>query len=132
MLNSWQMGIDSFHPKFRIDKKTTYIANVFTTMDVRMRPLAQGLMKTQHLLSSAFSQFSVEFHRAVCPENTYGVMCSEKCACQNGGTCSSTDGSCSCSFGWKGKTCNECKYNPSLLVLLRNMLRSTDLCDHCR
>ena len=38
---------------------------------------------------------------------TYGVNCSQTCQCQNEATCSAVDGSCNCTAGFTGETCNE-------------------------
>lgn len=54
-----------------------------------------------------------------CPNNKFGHNCEETCStCNNGGVCSSIDGSCSCAPGWTGERCNEpsCKegfYGPT-------------------
>lgn len=42
----------------------------------------------------------------VCPDGTFGINCQEKCVCENGAKCSSTNGACICTNGWKGKLCN--------------------------
>ncbi|OWK09715.1 hypothetical protein Celaphus_00006598, partial [Cervus elaphus hippelaphus] len=40
-----------------------------------------------------------------CPSGTWGLNCNESCACANGAACSPADGSCSCTPGWLGDTC---------------------------
>lgn len=47
-----------------------------------------------------------------CKSGYWGVTCSNKCSCQNGGKCDLYDGTCFCKKGWTGKFCNEkCRYN---------------------
>lgn len=36
----------------------------------------------------------------LCPAGKHGNECKSECRCQNGGTCSPTDGECFCTPGW--------------------------------
>lgn len=40
-----------------------------------------------------------------CPVGQYGEHCSGQCLCQNGGSCESVTGQCSCPPGWTGAAC---------------------------
>lgn len=40
-----------------------------------------------------------------CPAGFYGADCLQRCLCQNGATCSKTDGKCACTSGWMGAAC---------------------------
>jgi hypothetical protein len=47
----------------------------------------------------------------VCPAGTFGAGCSGTCSCTEMGTCSdgvAGDGSCTCTTGWIGATCDDC------------------------
>ncbi len=41
-----------------------------------------------------------------CDENHYGKDCKKICNCQNAGACNAQDGTCTCSPGWVGETCD--------------------------
>lgn len=43
--------------------------------------------------------------RIACPAGQYGENCSGHCLCQNGGSCDSMTGQCSCPPGWTGAAC---------------------------
>lgn len=45
--------------------------------------------------------------RKSCAPGTYGQDCTETCVCHNNGTCDPVSGTCICSSGWKGTTCEE-------------------------
>ncbi|EDO37057.1 predicted protein, partial [Nematostella vectensis] len=40
-----------------------------------------------------------------CPGGTFGVNCTQKCLCYNGGSCDVVSGTCSCPPGWMGRLC---------------------------
>lgn len=44
-------------------------------------------------------------HFKACPEGTYGRGCSERCHCQNGGSCHNITGECACPAGYTGLKC---------------------------
>lgn len=46
---------------------------------------------------------------AVC--NQTGNSCSKSSKCQNGGTCNTVTGQCTCNFGYSGMFCENCKYS---------------------
>lgn len=45
-----------------------------------------------------------------CPVGLFGSGCSQRCLCQNGGTCDHMDGHCSCPSGWTGTACERGEY----------------------
>ena len=44
---------------------------------------------------------------AACHGDSYGPGCSHACRCHNGALCHHVTGTCLCSPGWKGATCQE-------------------------
>ena len=52
----------------------------------------------------------------VCPAGSWGVGCNEKCVCYNSAECDPKTGSCICSPGWKGPSCEESKLEDNPFV----------------
>ena len=52
------------------------------------------------------SMYSVYPH-AECPDGFYGEDCGEKCECENKGQCDHQTGRCTCTPGWRGRTCTK-------------------------
>lgn len=48
-----------------------------------------------------------------CLEGRWGPDCSQPCTCKNGATCSPTDGSCDCTPGFRGPSCQRRKWAAS-------------------
>ena len=57
-------------------------------------PVTAAQLKEIHLLL-----FQGEVCAVPCAAGTYGPNCSSVCSCNNGGTCSPVDGSCTCKEG---------------------------------
>lgn len=45
------------------------------------------------------------FACAVCSQGKYGLDCAQDCPCHNNGTCDRFTGTCSCTAGYYGHTC---------------------------
>lgn len=46
---------------------------------------------------------------SLCDPGRYGSDCSEKCVCENKGSCNQQTGECYCARGWEGEHCeNSC------------------------
>ena len=43
----------------------------------------------------------------LCPAGTFGAECSQRCRCQNKGSCDAATGVCLCDSGWRGGLCPE-------------------------
>ncbi|XP_035685183.1 receptor tyrosine-protein kinase erbB-4-like [Branchiostoma floridae] len=43
--------------------------------------------------------------QTTCPDGTHGERCTKKCCCQNGASCTPSDGMCTCKAGWYGSDC---------------------------
>ena len=48
--------------------------------------------------------------RTECPDGFYGEDCGEKCECENKGRCDHQTGRCTCTPGWRGRTCTKREY----------------------
>ena len=49
-----------------------------------------------------------------CFDGTFGLGCTGQCTCQNNGTCNVVDGSCNCTEGYNGISCEQ--HNLSLIA----------------
>lgn len=59
--------------------------------------------KPIHVINSSYC---CVFHvSSACAAGQYGEHCSGQCLCQNGGSCDSETGQCSCPPGWTGAAC---------------------------
>ncbi len=59
-----------------------------------------------------------------CPAGFYGADCRQRCLCQNGATCNTTNGKCSCASGWTGTAC---ELGKSFCVFPQNPFRLDQL-----
>ena len=50
--------------------------------------------------------FSLVFH-AACDPGTFGPNCPGLCTCKNNATCSTVDGACTCTAGYRGSDCGQ-------------------------
>ncbi|GBN71758.1 Protein draper [Araneus ventricosus] len=67
------------------------------------------LLKHQIILCPTQYASDITFYRCdeVCSSGTWGVYCSQQCACQNDAKCMPSTGQCLCTPGWKGTNCDQ-------------------------
>ncbi|KAI8500734.1 hypothetical protein Bbelb_215520 [Branchiostoma belcheri] len=87
-----------------------------------------GYTGSKYVVSSTVYRFTgpvLDSCNETCPEGRYGSGCAESCSCENGGTCSPIDGTCSC---LPGKTL----FRPVLIVSMAIQSTSAECTVHLR